>query len=125
MSEKKYPTVEEIKPCPFCGSDAESEYAMQDRNTHGVYCIGCEASMDGFDFQEQAIKAWNTRHQPLVESACREIAAQSEDIRELESKLSACQQQLEKAQEALKEIYVMSFTSDRVQMAEYAKKSLL
>ena len=50
---------EELKPCPFCGSDDLSE------GPHSPYiiCNGCGAFGPGNSdvTHEEAIKAWNTR----------------------------------------------------------------
>lgn len=89
---------DELKPCPFCGGEAEiSWYARvssSDAAGYFVECISCSASGEGFDIQgempdrieytkSKAISAWNTRsgtatfkgHQILAEK----IASASHD----------------------------------------------
>ncbi len=63
----------EIKllPCPFCGGEAKTGYAICDYNRWGVYCVDCGAVVevdDGLeaDTEENAIKRWNTR-KPMQE----------------------------------------------------------
>lgn len=71
----------EVKPCPFCGSEAE---VREEKCTYCIVCnnIHCYAAMgEGWDnnampkysFHSEyaAIKAWNARntHQELVEAA--------------------------------------------------------
>lgn len=67
----------ELKPCPFCGGEAdyytyEQEHDLYDSNTLGFletyetteHCVGCEeclAMVGPFVTKKQAIKAWNTR----------------------------------------------------------------
>lgn len=61
----------ELKPCPFCGSEAHSfEKEAWERYGH-VVCGGCEATgpdayaglYDGEEgWQEKAAEEWNTRH---------------------------------------------------------------
>lgn len=55
--------MEELKPCPFCGEEANLS-----KNSCGSWDIGCTngkcdmcARSFGFDTKETAIKAWNTR----------------------------------------------------------------
>ena len=53
---------QEIKPCPFCGSDIiETWYKRENRRWH-VFCGECLADgpADGKSEQD-AIKSWNTR----------------------------------------------------------------
>ena len=67
----------ELKPCPFCGGQAEyytyeQEHDLYDSNTlgfleiyettaHQIYCTKCFATSGSFSLKELAIKAWNTR----------------------------------------------------------------
>ena len=50
---------EELKPCPFCGGNAEAVHEIDDLWAT-VECTGCGASVDG-------IAAWNAR----AERTCR------------------------------------------------------
>jgi Lar family restriction alleviation protein len=69
--------MEELKPCPFCGSNAislfnpnctpESKYCPTDHAYPLVRCQGCFTEVPGKDWDysgDTAIKAWNTRTQP-------------------------------------------------------------
>ena len=61
---------EQLKPCPFCGGNAEqNEWSRRGGGTgYGVFCYNLcvrlenERSLsDGYDTEEEAINAWNTR----------------------------------------------------------------
>jgi len=58
------PAPVELKPCPFCGSDAQ--FVLD--NSYGACGVGCSAHCDPepycearIDQPEKAITAWNTR----------------------------------------------------------------
>ena len=57
--------MSELKPCPFCGGEAELH------GFHDLYwvveCVRCYASANDCDTEQDAIEAWNTR----VERTCR------------------------------------------------------
>jgi Lar family restriction alleviation protein len=48
-----------LKPCPFCGGEAESYVSRTDAL---VRCERCPADMGVFDTEAEAIAAWNTRY---------------------------------------------------------------
>lgn len=63
--------MDEIKPCPFCGSPA-FEYPDGDMEGYSIMCSGkhalfngsedrCPMNTFGYDSQEASIKAWNRR----------------------------------------------------------------
>lgn len=64
--------VNELKPCPFCGSN--NIYIVNDSDLmahHGVkieWAIGCKscrwAEVNGLYSKEDSTVAWNTRHKP-------------------------------------------------------------
>jgi len=56
--------TEELKPCPFCGEDAE----IPDYRTSGlrtvewfIQCQRCPAVIECCDTEKEAVKAWNAR----------------------------------------------------------------
>lgn len=54
----------ELKPCPFCGEDAnmiETELGVVYNDYYVAFCTNCPANMAHFESVEEAIKAWNTR----------------------------------------------------------------
>jgi Lar family restriction alleviation protein len=61
--------VSELKPCPFCGGEASTEFIDYEGDTwvgkHEVICCNdtcvVQPNTDGFEPEEDAIKAWNTR----------------------------------------------------------------
>ena len=57
---------DELKPCPFCGEDADKTY----NSVHGfqVYCSNVECILNellmvGMDTEEDSFNAWNQRKQ--------------------------------------------------------------
>ena len=56
-----------LKPCPFCGGEAEAVYAPNDINRWGVQCksCGCTVEVEEWkgveDTKENAVKSWNRR----------------------------------------------------------------
>ena len=56
-----------LKPCPFCGGEAEAVYAPNDINRWGVQCKSCGCTVEVEDWKgvedtrENVIKAWNRR----------------------------------------------------------------
>ena len=50
----------EIKPCPFCGSEM-IEIHWIDKSTCSIECIECESKTRGFEDINEAISFWNQR----------------------------------------------------------------
>ena len=51
----------ELKPCPFCGKDAELLY--YDTDGYLPKCTVCDGMVEHwFKIKEDAEKAWNKRH---------------------------------------------------------------
>ena len=59
----------ELIPCPFCGSEAKVVTNYQGQSsvecTNRVYCIASQ--MVFWDWEEDAIAAWNRRYDPEVD----------------------------------------------------------
>lgn len=55
----------ELKPCPFCGGEAEICENLDDKNLICVVCRNCKSKSSWHvkDNKSEAIKAWNTRPQ--------------------------------------------------------------
>lgn len=74
----------ELKPCPFCGGEAEMQLgkagqaaAFSDR--FKVECVSCEATIGWWhDSEADAIAAWNTRAEAGV---VRELVAELKALR--------------------------------------------
>ena len=62
----------ELKPCPFCGGEAEIQFGACDYNVYQVVCTndGCNAMNGWDDTPEQAAEAWNRRadNKPIRQS---------------------------------------------------------
>ena len=50
---------EELKPCPFCGGEAEKEWGIP--SIFWIKCTGCGVEGSQHGSLDDAIKAWNTR----------------------------------------------------------------
>lgn len=50
-----------LKPCPFCGGKAETDYAWDDYNNPGVHCNDCGAYVFDYNSEKKAIEKWNRR----------------------------------------------------------------
>lgn len=50
-----------LKPCPFCGSEAEIEREGSRRHSCIVACTDCGARHEGPDEGERSGAAWNRR----------------------------------------------------------------
>ena len=63
--------MDEIKPCPFCGGEAEMEqYQTYSYETvHRMFCPSCKMSVRCGDgtIKQELIEAWNTRCEPTRE----------------------------------------------------------
>ena len=57
--------MSKLKPCPFCGSEAEFEQEEQELATgeewYRVICTDCGGNSGWYMFAGQAATAWNSR----------------------------------------------------------------
>lgn len=51
----------ELKPCPFCGGEAELGSPI-----YYVECTSCMGGVPSYDSMEEAISAWNRRSPPAA-----------------------------------------------------------
>jgi len=63
-----------LKPCPFCGDEAEL------RESFGYYvtCTACLSGSDVYDTEIEAIKAWNNRSTKQIIELLDELIETSE-----------------------------------------------
>lgn len=54
-------TLQELLPCPFCGSENILEFGKQDDDWASVECRNCRAGTHKFENLQDAVAAWNTR----------------------------------------------------------------
>ena len=54
---------DKLKPCPFCGGEAEVVFGACDYNVYQVCCTGanCQAMAGWSNTEEEAIEEWNRR----------------------------------------------------------------
>jgi hypothetical protein len=61
--------MKNLKPCPFCGSDADDEQGFHDLIVIG--CSVCEtAQTKPFEDYETAMQAWNLRSNDIYNENC-------------------------------------------------------
>lgn len=58
---------DKLKPCPFCGGEAEFDYFGEGDGDHQILCadLVCRGGIpldEGFSTEEKAIINWNTRY---------------------------------------------------------------
>lgn len=54
----------ELKPCPFCGGQAEVEQHGTHRQSHVIACMDCGGRLETGEVNEFRNRAWNTRALP-------------------------------------------------------------
>lgn len=62
--------MNELKPCPFCGGEAE--LTGFDAPEFWVWCPNCKASTDAHTGKQSAIEAWNIRAERTCHDADEE-----------------------------------------------------
>lgn len=53
-----------IKPCPFCGGEAEVHTSYENPDVFNVRCTQCFARTGWHHTPENAVRAWNARWEP-------------------------------------------------------------
>lgn len=105
--------MSDLKPCPFCGGDAEWVDIHDDEygNTGGsvIECMSCGASTHvEFGFKENLTSAWNTRatpdplSDPRVKSlvrAIKEVLVNAEVVMNVPSSIYAALRAIEEGGE--------------------------
>lgn len=79
----------ELKPCPFCGGEAE---LFEGYSLSHVYCINCDAQTDGL--KNAAVELWNTR--PIEDALNEQIGRFKKYSAALEEEVKTLQEALEK-----------------------------
>ena len=70
--------IEDLKPCPFCGSEAKLKITSSNAITYAqVLCTRCACGTfegrqnDGIKFIERVVQAWNRRDHSVLCVECR------------------------------------------------------
>ena len=53
--------MKELKPCPFCGGEAEIEMDESWYWNYHVFCQECKIGTDYYETADEARQAWNRR----------------------------------------------------------------
>lgn len=57
-------TRTDLKPCPFCGGEANVKMWCEPDTPYLVMCESCKASVNDYATEAEAIEAWNRRAEP-------------------------------------------------------------
>jgi len=66
----------ELKPCPFCGGEAEAykKYFANNKPSYVyVRCKNCKASTTNFFYEKNAFMAWNKRPEEFDEDLIQHV----------------------------------------------------
>ena len=71
---------EELRPCPFCGSEAFYIKIMGNyEKPHEIYCSKCDGAITEGRSEKQVVTNWNTRPiEDALQSRIAELEAESE-----------------------------------------------
>ena len=66
---------EELKPCPFCGGEACKmiEEVTYSTPQYSVQCQNCKFETLMFDYEAEAVSAWNSRNYPEKQDSSKEL----------------------------------------------------
>ena len=66
---------EELKPCPFCGGEACKmiEEVTYSTPQYSVQCQNCKFETLMFDYEAEAVAAWNSRNYPEKQDSSKEL----------------------------------------------------
>jgi len=96
-------THNELRPCPFCGSDAEKEIYFSftfNKSFSQAKCTNTDCEMSGFE--NILVKDWNTR--PIEDALIKERDEIINQVGILSDENAILCKQLDKAKGALREI---------------------
>ena len=72
---------DELKPCPFCGGEADVVFPEFEDNNHGtVMCMTCFATSPDKENWKEAVTAWNTRTDAIAPQQAAEVLLASPDL---------------------------------------------
>lgn len=104
---------EELKPCPFCGSD-DMNVTVTDI-FHAVWCRDCGALVD--NDEEDVAKLWNTRPiEDALQARIAELEAENKKQKEWINFLLSIRP--EDRIEALKKLSELIYLADKLQRGE-------
>jgi hypothetical protein len=114
-------TNEELKPCPFCGGEAEINPLALATSDFNVACFNGECPVEPQtrgETKDEAIVAWNTRAidpaTDRIESLKAKLKTSEEIGRAFEEDAGQLRAKLAKATDALKELIFLSNEGDIV-----------
>jgi len=84
--------MNELKPCPFCGGEAETLTAesMHGGYLFGIMCNDCRSRGDVYGTESEAIAAWNSRAERTCEFNIKDNMNETEGMGDVWIECSAC-----------------------------------